>query len=318
MREPRDAYELDVAFSGDGRHFATKGWDDSDINIWDVRTRHLATTIRQPRGSLGKYVFDLSAPHLVTVDGEELLAWDYTTAKQINRLSVGFPIADFAYSSDGKQLAIVGDGQGVVRDTASGQQVPLDISRPGTQVMFSPRGTYLASTGGDVWRSKDGKRLQAAPDDNRKYVYGFSTDEKYLIASIDGEALAVYAIENGRELFRAVVGERALGVAIGSASNHFAVANATGIRIWNWSLGREVARIPFAAGHVLFGRNDELIAAAGHDDTVRVWQWRPSDLVAELCARLPRGFNQAEWPRYFFDEPFKHQCEFGGASPATR
>jgi len=40
----------------------------------------------------------------------------------------------------------------------------------------------------------------------------------------------------------------------------------------------------------------------------RVWLWRPEDLIAEACARLPRNLTREEWQQYIGDEPYRPTC----------
>ena len=49
-------------------------------------------------------------------------------------------------------------------------------------------------------------------------------------------------------------------------------------------------------------------ASGSYDGTARVWLWRPEDLIAEACARLPRNLTLEEWQRYIGDEPYRPTC----------
>jgi hypothetical protein len=59
------------------------------------------------------------------------------------------------------------------------------------------------------------------------------------------------------------------------------------------------------------------VASAGCDErgdvscdagSVRVWLWRPEDLITEACARLPRKPHPRKWEHYMGDEPYRATC----------
>jgi WD40 repeat protein len=47
----------------------------------------------------------------------------------------------------------------------------------------------------------------------------------------------------------------------------------------------------------------------GSGMTARVWAWQPQDVIALLCARLPRNFTKGEWQQFFGDLPYRQTCE---------
>ncbi|MBI1792682.1 MAG: hypothetical protein HYR70_00640 [Chloroflexi bacterium] len=49
--------------------------------------------------------------------------------------------------------------------------------------------------------------------------------------------------------------------------------------------------------------------SASEDGTVRMWIWRPDDLIAEACSRATRNLTRAEWEQYIGDAlPFQAVC----------
>ncbi len=96
-------------------------------------------------------------------------------------------------------------------------------------------------------------------------------------------------------------------------------------RVWEAASGREVARmthdddevtaVAFSPGPACAGppeaaaeRCGQWVVSASKDKTARVWLWQPEDMIAAVCARLPRNFTRAEWQQYLEDEPYRATC----------
>jgi WD40 repeat protein len=81
-------------------------------------------------------------------------------------------------------------------------------------------------------------------------------------------------------------------------------------KVWDAATGEEVARV----GHegrvwsVVFSPDGHWVALGSADSTARVWMWRPEDLIAGACARLPRNLTLEEWEMYLPDKPYRPTC----------
>lgn len=51
-----------------------------------------------------------------------------------------------------------------------------------------------------------------------------------------------------------------------------------------------------------------LVTALQNDPTVRLWLWRPGDLIFEASSRLSRNLTMQEWRQYFGDQPYYKTC----------
>ena len=82
-------------------------------------------------------------------------------------------------------------------------------------------------------------------------------------------------------------------------------------RVWAADTGREVDRLTHDAWMtaVAFSPDGRSVVSRSGDRTARVWWWRPEDLIAEACRRLPRNLTPEEWRQYVGPEaPYHVTC----------
>jgi eukaryotic-like serine/threonine-protein kinase len=144
-----------VAYSPDGAHLATTGWDKI-LKIWDVRTEHEIKSFRASPQVSFKIVFSPTGSRLATVsDDNSARIWDATTfdEKLILRGHTR-EVHSAAFSSDGRQLATASmDWTVKIWDAETGK---VALTLPGNQgdwvngLSFSPDGKEIASGGNNA------------------------------------------------------------------------------------------------------------------------------------------------------------------------
>jgi WD40 repeat protein/tRNA A-37 threonylcarbamoyl transferase component Bud32 len=275
-----------VVFSGDGRLAASAGKDQT-VRVWDPATRQTRAILRGHTDAVnwaslspdGKYVASAS-------DDGTVRLWDAATGWQIRRLAQGRARAvTTAFTPDGKVVA-AGFRDGTVEGwSVAGQTVmgPLRaFPQPGyfgvCSLAFSPDGRTLAVAGPHVVCLDRATGTTSTPFGSAGAAsLAFSHDGRLLATGADGE-FDVWKWPPGEKA------ERVGSVAIpyGVQSLEFAPDNRTLavggdvniVGLFDAHTGKPLTII---TGHgariwcVAFAPRGGLLASAGGDGTVRVW-----------------------------------------------
>ena len=79
------------------------------------------------------------------------------------------------------------------------------------------------------------------------------------------------------------------------------------LRIWDIRTGTQTFAVSSVSWYSF--SSDGKYLATGGVDGLKVWVWRPEDLVAEICGRVVSPVLSApEWKKYLGDEPFHATC----------
>jgi len=179
---------------------------------------------------------------------------------------------------------------------------------------FSPDGRWLATTSDDrtarVWDPATGREVARMAHDDMVWAVAFSPDGRWLATgSADGTA-RVWDPATGQEVARMAHEDEVVAVAFSPDGRWLATASDDGTaRVWDPATGQELARMTCASlvEAVAFSPDGRWLATAS-GGTVQVWLWRPEDLIAEACSRLPRNLTLEEWGQFIGDEPYHPTC----------
>jgi WD40 repeat protein len=297
-----------VEFSPNGSMLATVG-KNGVVHIWDVETgAELARMVHS--GTVSSIRFLLDSRHLVTHSGDAVLTvWKIRDLREIAVFEHPVAVLGVAFSPEGRLLAT----RARARDNVAASLIDLT--------------NYEAV---EAFETSEG-RQSSGPEYARELLDRHDRASSGRVQSPTGEWLAVME-DNTVRVYRADVGLSAesplsdrepvaslvhertvLRVVFSPDGRHLVTASDHDTaRVWDVSLGIEVSRLSHDHPNVTdvdFHPAGTLIATASWDRTVRIWVWKPEDLVAEAATRLTRNLTHAEWHRYLPSEPYRRTIE---------
>ena len=242
------------ALSPDGTAFMGFAWQTGCLDIWDVASRTLRSTIEVSPGDSKKY--PNNTPIEVTPDGTQIVVSTYSRAERkrvVRRYNLisGAPIGEFDYA---------------------GSRAP--------GMAISPDGLHVA-TNNLVWNMKTGRlvcELQN-PEGNAKHYFrddvAFTPDGKFLLAARQGEKIAIADLTRGT-ISQSVFPSRCNAF---SLSPDGAILAASGmsserhIRLYDFEARRLIAQLslPVSSYSLCFSPDGQALAAGCYDGATRIW-----------------------------------------------
>lgn len=311
-----------LAFSPDGRLLAS-GDRDNLIRLWDVAAGKEVRTFTGHEGTVHSLVFGRDGKTLFSSGSEgSVRRWEVATGRELRRLVAA--TADWKSSNpaeyttlnlsrDGRTLLGGADKDGVIKfwDAEAGVEV-RSLRGSNSRVWasaLSPDGKLIAS--GDVyssvrlWERATGvaRRLElkaAAGGGARKAgnmkVFAFSPDSKILLAADFDNHVRSIEVSTGTQRFDVETYRTVEAVAY--SPNGSAVAYSTNdgqVLILEAATGRRLQSLEIkspgssSAATLAFGRDGKLLATAGEEDSIALWNTATGQRARTLKGVTPIG-----------------------------
>jgi RNA polymerase sigma factor (sigma-70 family) len=241
-----------VAFSPDGKLVAG-GSEGSSIQLWDAASGAARTPPDGPESWIcfARFSADGRSVLSASLDGW-VRRWDIATAKSASAFRVGDYSGSYALSPDGRTLATGMDKAIYLWNAATGEELRHfgQHERWTGHLLFSPRGDRIVSVGARervvrFWDVASGEQRLTirAPHINQPSVLAFSADGTILATGGEFDALICLWDATSGKLIRRLTGHE-----------------------------RGVERYYHGVTALAFAPDCKLLASAGADRTVRLWE----------------------------------------------
>ena len=215
-----------------------------------------------------------------------LILWDSMSGAKIReQLSSGQTLTAICFACSSDQIASVGLGNTLqVFDVSEGTLV-RELNCPSIDMRaltFSPCGQHIAAGGRNgrirVWDSRSGDVVvQYSVHQQRIRGLAFSPDSRWLASCGEDRKVYVFSMDT-RDSFMLPRRRNKVLSLVFCGNDRLATGGSDNlVRIWDLAAGIEIDSLSGHSGSVAaLAYNGELLASAGYDTTVRLWQQPPN------------------------------------------
>jgi WD40 repeat protein/tRNA A-37 threonylcarbamoyl transferase component Bud32 len=270
-----------VAFSPDGVLLASAGYDNT-VKVGDTKSGQEIVILRGHTNAVLGVTFSPDGQLLASASSDGTVKlWNARSSQHIRALwGHNGPVTSVAFSPDGVLLAS-GSYDTTVKlwDSKSGQEnrtlrghdsVVLGLT-------FSPDGLLLASASGDrtlkLWDVKSGKEIRTFRGHaSAVFCVTFSADGHLLASGGGDNTVKLWETKSGKEIGSSYQSDPVSSVVFSADGRLLASGSGNGtIGLWDAKSGKAIQTFNAHAGGVRALSFSVLLASAGHDNTVKLW-----------------------------------------------
>lgn len=181
-------------------------------------------------------------------------------------------------------------------------------------VTFSPNGQLVATASYDktagVWEIASGHRLASFVHEASVTAVAFSLDRELLITASEDRTVGVWEVPSGRRL-ASLAHEASVTAMAFSLDGRWLVTGCDDktVRVWDFANSRQIMRLTHeenVSAVALSPHHQYLATASGR--VVKLWLYRPEDLIVKACSHLARNLTLEEWQQYIGKEQYRKTC----------
>lgn len=288
------AWACAVAFSPDGTHFVTGGWDRS-TKLWKTASRHLVLVMRGNKGDVNCVAFSPDGTHVASGSNQRTVCIFQTNSGELIRSFEGHTgwVYSLAYSKDGSRLLSSADnGEVKLWDTSDASRdclLTLRTNRETYQVAISPDGSVIAYGHANDLRlhntfSNTHKTLSLS---DPVEAATFSADGRY-VASRTSHSISIWTSRDHSLVCRIESTERLTGRLAFSHDGLHIGCGSDGGSVYLWKVASEDPPRIFH-GHIrrvrdlAWSPDNSQVISVSNDGIVRVWDvTQPSSPIRVL------------------------------------
>jgi WD40 repeat protein len=274
--------EACLAFSPDGRRFASGSWDHT-IKIWDVNTGKLLQTLQGHQNLVLSIAFSPNGLLLASGSADKTIKlWDVNTGESLQTLAERSWVSSLAFSPDGQMLAAEGDDYSIkLLKLSSGSLLQTFIGHENVinSVKFSQNGLFLASGSADgsikLWEVNSGQLMQTFIGHEILSI-AFSPDGLLLASGDTASQIKLWDIKSGK-LEKTLKGHKNWVLSVTFSPDGHLLASGSHdhtIKLWNIQDGKLLETL---TGHkndvnsIAFSPDGSLFASGSRDKTIKLW-----------------------------------------------
>lgn len=310
--------------------------EQAAIQMWEITERRLQKTAQYEDQEIARFnvafsgdylalhassiiILSASGTHIVAASKQGMVdVVETTTRRRCASLPYRGSVRCLATSPDGRSIAIADQEQHVVIWT-------WQEGVPDALVNIPDRGEVSTLT-----FSADSSVLVVVTDDHLAHLWQWQTDTKEqrlalhhsghihtLACSPNENFVLTISTENGARVWNQSTGllltalphtQTVLAARFSPDGTYILMGSSGGTAgIWETTTGHQLASIEHeqAVYAVAWSEDGCSVVTACRDQHVRLWMWKPEDMIARAASHLTRNLTHEEWHRYIGNEQYR-------------